>query len=128
VTVRGGRPWDWVVTRGSMKTRCGEEDDGVAHGLRGWRLHGGPQSAARHERGGEAMRRRQGTVGRGSEVERMRAKWAAGKRGDAIDVQTGGTARPSPSPFEPGPFEPGPFEPVLLTEPSRAARRADCSV
>jgi hypothetical protein len=42
----------------------------------------------------------------------------------AIDVQTGGTARPSPSPFEPGPFEPSPFEPGLLTGPGRAARRA----
>jgi hypothetical protein len=41
-----------------------------------------------------------------------------------IDVQTGGTARPGPSPFEPGPFEPGPFEPGLLTGPGRAARRA----
>jgi hypothetical protein len=44
-----------------------------------------------------------------------------------IDVQTGGTARPSTSPFEPGPFEPGPFEPDLLTGPGRAARRADPS-
>jgi hypothetical protein len=40
--------------------------------------------------------------------------------GESIDVQTGGTARPSPSPFEPGPFEPG-----LLTGPGRAVRRAE---
>jgi hypothetical protein len=40
-----------------------------------------------------------------------------------IDVQTGGTARPSPSPFEPGPFEPD-----LLIGPGRAARRAGSSV
>jgi hypothetical protein len=45
-----------------------------------------------------------------------------------IDVQTGGTARPSPSPFEPGPFEPGPFKPDLLSGPGRAARRAYSSV
>jgi hypothetical protein len=47
-----------------MKTRRGEEDDGVARGLRGRQLHGGPQSAARHERGGEVVRRRQRTAGR----------------------------------------------------------------
>jgi hypothetical protein len=39
------------------------------------------------------------------------------------DVQTGGTDRPSPSPFEPGPFEPD-----LLTGLGRAARRADSSI
>jgi hypothetical protein len=37
------------------------------------RLHGGPQSAARRERGGEVVRKRQGTMGgrkRGREDER----------------------------------------------------------
>jgi hypothetical protein len=47
-----------------MKTRHGHEDDGVACGLRGWWLHGGLQSAARRERGGEVVRKRQGMVGR----------------------------------------------------------------
>jgi hypothetical protein len=48
----------------------------------------------------------------------------AHQQGSAIDVQTGGTARPSPSTTWPGPFEPDPFEPDQLTVPGRAARRA----
>jgi hypothetical protein len=38
----------------------------------------------------------------------------------AIDVQTGGTARPSPSPTRPGPFEPGTVRPGHLTVSCRA--------
>jgi hypothetical protein len=44
-----------------------------------------------------------------------------------IDVQTGGTARPSPSPTRPGPFEPGTVRPDHLIVPCRAARRAQTS-
>jgi hypothetical protein len=44
-----------------------------------------------------------------------------------IDVQTGGPARPNPSPTRPGPFEPGTVRPAHLTGPGRAARRAHTS-
>jgi hypothetical protein len=54
----------------------------------------------------------------------LRRKLLGGDLSEIIDVQTGGTVWPGPSPFEPDPFEPDLFEPELITGLGRVARRA----